>query len=73
MNRKEIESQLDKIGKEEIITLMVDSINKDNRHMCHSAGMPEEQINKYIEQSQESLFFMMSNVFDKLKERGLIA
>lgn len=61
------------MGKEDIITLMVESINADNREICKQGGMSESDIEKNIEQSQPSLFFMLSNVYDKLKSGGHLA
>lgn len=61
------------MGKEDIITMMVESINSDNREICKQSGMSEADINKSIEQSQPGLFFMLSNVYDKLKEGGHLA
>lgn len=61
------------MGKEDIITLMVESINKDNRSICKQNGMSDEDIEKNIEQSQPGLFFMMSNLYDQLKENKYLA
>jgi hypothetical protein len=37
------------------------------------AGLNAADLEKQIEQSQASLGFMMSNIYDKLKEGGAIA
>ena len=59
--------------KDEAVALMLESINTDNRAMGLQAGISSEDMEKQIEQSQVSLNFMMSNIYDKLKESGLIA
>jgi hypothetical protein len=37
------------------------------------AGLNEDDLKKQIEQSQHSLNFMMSNIYDKLQAGGVIA
>lgn len=59
--------------KEEAVALMLESINSDNRAMGLQAGFNAEEMESQIEQSQPSLGFMMSNIYDKLKESGVIA
>lgn len=59
--------------KEEAIDIMMESINADNKAMGIQAGLNEADLNAQIEQSQPSLGFMMSNIYDKLKEGGVIA
>jgi hypothetical protein len=59
--------------KDEAIKLMLESINTDNRAMGLQAGISAEEMEKQIEQSQVSLNFMMMNIYDKLKESGVIA
>lgn len=60
------------MNKEEVVTIMMDSINTDNRHLCLDMGMSEEEANKNIEQSQMSLGLIMSNMYDKLVENNVI-
>ncbi len=59
--------------KEEAVTIMLDSINADNLALGLQAGLNEEDLKKQIEQSQQSLGFMMSNIYDKLQASGAIA
>lgn len=59
--------------KEEVVKIMLDSINTDNREMGKQAGLNAADLEKQIEQSQASLGFMMANIYDKLKESGVIA
>jgi hypothetical protein len=59
--------------KEEAVSLMLESINSDNLALGLQAGLEESALKSQIEQSQPSLGFMMSNIYDKLKEGGVIA
>lgn len=59
--------------KDEAVKLMLDSINNDNRTMGIQAGLNAADLEKQIDQSQQSLSFMMANIYDKLKESGAIA
>jgi hypothetical protein len=59
--------------KEEAIAVMLESINSDNRTMGLQAGVDAEEIEKQIVASQPSLAFMLSNMYDKLKDGGAIA
>jgi hypothetical protein len=59
--------------KDEAVTIMLDSINADNLALGLQAGLEEKALKTQIEQSQQSLNFMMANIYDKLKESGAIA
>jgi hypothetical protein len=59
--------------KTETVAIMLNSLNEDNRNICLQNGMSEEEVERNIEQSQQSLNFMLSNMYDKLKEENLIA
>ena len=59
--------------KEEAVKIMLDSINEDNLKFGIQGGLREEDIKMQIEQSQPSLGFMMSNIYDKLQLGGVIA
>ena len=59
--------------KEQIIEMMMDSINSDNKQFCLDNGMSEEETNKNIENSQMSLGMIMSNIYDKLVDAKIIA
>jgi hypothetical protein len=63
----------DNMSKEEVLKLMLNSINQDNLALGLQAGLKEEDIKAQIDQSQPSLSFMMNNIYDKLKESGVIA
>ena len=53
--------------------MMLESINSDNREICARAGMDSAQTEAQIEQSQQALAFMLSNVYDKLKSANILA
>ena len=57
--------------KEETVAIMLESINADNLALGLQAGIEEEQIKNQIQQSQPSLAFMMSNIYDKLVDAGI--
>lgn len=59
--------------KEEAVAIMLESINADNREMGRNAGIPDADMETQIINSQPSLGFMMSNIYDKLKAGGVIA
>ena len=59
--------------KDEVIKIMLDSINSDNLAMCLQNGMSEEEANKQIEQSQPSLVFLFGGIYDRLKAASVIA
>jgi hypothetical protein len=60
------------MNKEEVVSIMMESINKDNKQLCLDMGMSEEETNKNIEQSQMSLGLIMANMYDKLVEAQVI-
>ncbi len=59
--------------KDEVVSVMLESINADNREMGKNAGISDSDMETQIANSQASLTFMMSNIYDKLKESGVIA
>jgi len=61
------------MNDQEIVAFMVESLNADNRAICKNNGMADEDIEKSIDQSQQSLVFMMGNLYVKMKEKNLIA
>ena len=61
------------MNKEEVIQLMLESLNADNRELCAKAGISEADAEAQIQQSQPSLVFMLGNIYEKLKSNNLIA
>ena len=59
--------------KEEVVNIMLETINSDNLTLGLQAGLEENALKAQIEQSQQSLAFMLGNVYEKLKESGVIA
>jgi hypothetical protein len=59
--------------KEEIVKFIIESINLDNREICTRGNMDPEQIEKSIENSQQSLNYIVGNLYDRLKEKQIIA
>jgi hypothetical protein len=59
--------------KDEAVKIMMDSINADNLALGLQAGLEESALKAQIDQSQPSLVFMMGNIYDKLKDGGVIA
>lgn len=61
------------MNKEEVIQLMLESLNADNRDLCAKAGISEADAEAQIQQSQPSLVFMLGNIYEKLKSNNIIA
>jgi len=61
-----------KMTKEEVVKMMLESFNNDNRMMATGAGMPEDQIKDLEAKSAQSLEFMLSNVYDLLVQKELL-
>lgn len=59
--------------KDEAVSIMMESINADNLALGLQAGLEESALKAQIDQSQPSLGFMMSNIYDKLQAGGVIA
>jgi hypothetical protein len=58
--------------KTETVAFMLESLNAENRAICLQNGMPEDEIDRNIEQSQQSLNYMLNNIYDKMKAANLI-
>jgi hypothetical protein len=59
--------------KDEVVKFMLDSINKDNLELCEKMNMSEEQIKKSVEDSQQGLNLIVTNLYDRMKQQNLIA
>jgi hypothetical protein len=59
--------------KDEVVDMMLFSINSDNRNLCKQAGMSDEDAESQIAQSQPSLTMILGNIYDMLKEANVIA
>lgn len=60
------------MNKEEVVKVMIDSINEDNKELCLKSGMSEEDAQSQVDQSQPSLQFIIGNVYDRLVATGII-
>ena len=59
--------------KDEFVEFILDSINEDNLELCKRANMPEEQIKQSMADSQPSLNMIATNLYDRMKEKNLLA
>ena len=59
--------------KEEVLKLMLDSMEQDNREMCERSGMAKEEAEKFMDQSRPSIEYMLDNIYNKMSEQGIIA
>jgi hypothetical protein len=62
-----------KMTKDEYVAFIMDSINQDNIEICQRGGMSEEDIKKSVSDSQQSLNFIVSNLYDRMKVKGLVS
>jgi hypothetical protein len=60
------------MSKEDILKLMINSLNQDNLEMCERSNMDRNEIDKMIAESQPSLQFMVSNMYDRMKAADLL-
>lgn len=59
--------------KDEVIYMMLQSVNNDNRELGKKSGMSDADVESQIQQSQPSLTFILTNIYEKLKEADLLA
>jgi hypothetical protein len=60
------------MNKQDALKLMIQSMNDDNRQLCEMTNMSNDETEALIEKSQQSLQFMLSNIYDKLEAAGFI-
>ena len=60
------------MNKQDALKLMIQSMNDDNRQLCEMANMSSDEAEAFIEKSQQSLQFMLGNMYDKLEAAGFI-
>jgi hypothetical protein len=58
--------------QQEIVDFMLNSLNEDNRTFAKQAGMEDAQIEENLARSQETLGYMMQNIYSKLVQLGII-
>jgi len=60
------------MNKEKTIDFMINVINNSNRELCEMQNIAKEDIDTMIEQSQQGLLHMISNLYGAMKDKGLI-
>ena len=60
------------MDKDQVVNMMLESFISDNRMMGAGNGMPEDEVEKFIEQSKPSIIYMLSNAYDKLVENKIL-
>jgi hypothetical protein len=61
------------MNKEEVVKVMFDSFNKKNVEMAELAGMSNEDIEKFVNESSVSIRSMLEVVYDDLLSNQIIA
>jgi hypothetical protein len=61
------------MNEQEVLVFMLDSIKKDNYEMASKSGMTDDQIKDFFDQSEPSLAYMIKNLYDRMKEQGIIS
>ena len=61
------------MNKEEVVKVMFDSFNKKNVEMAELAGMSNEDIEKFVNESSVSIRSMLEAVYDDLLSNQIIA
>lgn len=59
--------------KDEVVKMMTDYVNKMNREALTGMGANEEQIAATLDQMQGDLVRVNGELYDMLKENGIIA
>lgn len=59
--------------RDEVVTLMCNTVNEMNRSMAAKANLPSDQIEDFIAQGQKQLKHVNGILYDTLKENGVIA
>jgi uncharacterized protein YdcH (DUF465 family) len=59
--------------KDEVDAMMTDYVNKMNKEALSGMGATEEQMNATIDQMQQELVKVNGELYDMLKENGVIA
>jgi hypothetical protein len=57
--------------KEEVIALMMKSMNDDNKDLCLRSGLSESDAEKQINESQPSLQYLIENLHKRMADAGL--
>lgn len=57
----------------EAVDFMMEKFSEDNRQMALQGGMSPEQIDAAMQQSYDSLRYLMNNLYTNMKQAGIIA
>jgi hypothetical protein len=60
------------MNKQEVLKLMITSINEDNREMAERSNMDKDLYEKMFDESQPSLQFIVTNLYDKMEAAGVL-
>lgn len=60
------------MNKEETLNFMLNSINQDNIDLATRANMAQDQIDKFVQESQMSLQYVTANLYDRMKSADLL-
>jgi hypothetical protein len=52
---------------------MLTSIKEDNYFMAKQIGMTEEEIKESFDKSENGLSFIVMNLYNRMKEKGIIS
>lgn len=58
--------------RDEVVSLMTETVNNYNRSLISMGAMPAEQIEEFIAQNEPALLHMNGLLYDTLKENGVI-
>jgi hypothetical protein len=61
------------MNEQEVLVFMLDSIKQDNYDLAAKSGMTQEQIKDFSTQSEPSLSYMVKNLYNRMKEQGIIS
>ena len=61
------------MNKQEILAVMCSAFDEANRSLCVQNGMDPAEIDENIAKSEMAVTFLLSEVFNKLQEKNIIA
>lgn len=62
-----------KMNQSDVLTIMLTSIKEDNYLMAKQIGMTEEEIKESFDKSENGLSFIVMNLYNRMKEKGIIS
>ena len=61
------------MNQSDVLTIMLTSIKEDNYLMAKQIGMTEEEIKESFDKSENGLSFIVMNLYNRMKEKGIIS